>query len=223
MQKSALIRTLLIVWGVILMGMLTAFTGWFHPGCLAPESQLEWLVPAPPGLPCLPTTPPPSTGGTPSAPSSGTGSTQGPVRLTIWNGSELPFSITLTGPSVYILNVPSEESRVFVVNRGVYLFDMMLCGVAAQGGLDLTKMASLTFKPCLSEKLVQISVENKTGAGAAVVLSGPGSFVFSISPGERRTFTIPRGDYNLTRFACGAAEEGIFQARNHRMLSLACP
>jgi len=205
------------------MGMLTAFSGWFHPGCLVAEFQQEFLAPGPPGLPCLPTTPPPSSSETPSITSSNNSLKQGPVRLTIWNGSELPFSIALNGPGTYVLNVSNGEERVFVVNRGAYSFDMMLCGVAAQGAMNLSKITTLKFKPCSNEKLVQISVENKTGAGAAVTFSGPGSFVFSIPSGESRTFTIPRGDYVLTRFACGAAGEGVFEARSHRILTLTCP
>ena len=222
-SRLILIRVLLILWGVILIGLLTAFSGWFHPGCLVVEPQPEWLVPGPPGPPCLPTPPPPGPGETPTDTSASSGSQQTPVRLTIFNGSELPFSITLTGPGTYVLNVASGEERVFVMNRGVYSFEMMLCGVAAQGAMNVSKITTLTFKPCSNVKLVQIAVENKTGAGAAVTLSGPGSFVFSIPPGETRMFTIPRGDYALTYLACGTAVEGVFEARSHRTLSLTCP
>jgi hypothetical protein len=85
----------------------------------------------------------------------------------------LPFSITLTGPQTYILNVASGETRVFVVSRGVYSFDMMLCAVGAQGTMDLTKISWLQFKACALEKLVEVKIENQTEQAAAVTLACP--------------------------------------------------
>ena len=129
-----MIRTLWLLWGVVSLGLLTAFSGMHHPICLVAGS------PRIPGLPCLPPTPPPDTGGTPDPVSSGGTSKQSPVRLTIHNESEWPFSITLTGTNVFVLNVPSGEQRVFVVDRGTYSFNRMLCGVQAQGTMDLNRM-----------------------------------------------------------------------------------
>ncbi len=223
MRKLTFFRLFILVWGVVLLGMLTAFTGWFHPGCLVVNPVPGNLAPpTPPGLPCLPTTPPPGTGGTPE-PASASGSKQGPIRLTIFNGSEFPFSITLTGPKTYIFNVVSGATREFVVDRGTYSFDMMLCRVGAQGAMNLNKTTTLTFKACSNTKLVEVKLENKTGTVSFVTLSGAGSFVFTIPAGETRTFTIPRGEYAVTRVVCGATVAGTFEARSHRTLVLTCP
>jgi len=217
MRKPVLIRTLWLLWGVVSLGVLTAFSGWYHPICQVVGSQRV------PGLPCLPPTPPPDTGETPDPVSSGGTSKQGPVRLTIHNESELPFSMTLTGASVYVLNVPSGEQRVFVVDRGAYSFNRMLCGVQAQGTMDLSRMTVLKFKSCGTEKLVQVTMKNMTSESASVSLSGPGDFLFSLLPGESRSFTIPRGDYWATQKHCGTTNEEVFEARSHRTLRLTCP
>lgn len=222
MRKSVLFRLLLIFWGVVLMGMMTAFTDWMHPGCLVVAAP-AYAVPEVPGLPCLPTTPAPGPGGTPAAPTGNAGAQQGPIRLTVSNGSELPFSITLIGSQTYILNVRSGETRVFVLERGGYSFNMMLCGLGAQGVMSFSRMTRLTFKSCSLEKLVEVSFANKTAEGAVARLSGPGNFVFSIPAGETRWLTIPRGDYALTYMTCGVEVTGVFEARSHRTLTLTCP
>lgn len=218
-RKSTLFRLLLWVWGTLLLGMLTAFSGWFHPGCLV--ASPEYYAPNPPGLPCLPTPPPSGTGETP-ADSTSSGS-QAPIRLTISNGSERPFSITLTGPETYIFNVASGETRVFIVTRGVYTFDMMLCAVGAQGAMNLTKMSKLQFASCSNAKLVEVRIENQTAEAASVTLSGPGNFVLALPAGDARLLTIPRGTYTVMQTACGATATGTFEARSHRTLKLACP
>jgi hypothetical protein len=43
----------LMLW-IALLGLLTAFSGWYHPGCLvaAAGADTENYIPAPPGLPC---------------------------------------------------------------------------------------------------------------------------------------------------------------------------
>ncbi|GAB4577901.1 MAG: hypothetical protein Fur0022_06330 [Anaerolineales bacterium] len=139
------------------------------------------------------------------------------------NNSELPFSITLTGPQLYILNVASGETRVFVVNRGAYSFEMMLCAVSARGTMNLNKMTTLRFKACALDKLVAIKVENHTNEPASVTLMGSKNYVFVLQANESRMFTIPRGEYAVQQIVCGGQIEQRFVARSHKRLVLACP
>ncbi|MCB9135378.1 MAG: hypothetical protein H6636_08120 [Anaerolineales bacterium] len=215
MRRSFLFRFLLAGWGMLVLGLLTAFTGWLHPGCLTVTGYFV------PGLPCLPTPPP---AGTP-APSSDASSAPGtgPVRLKVMNGSELPFSMTLTGPQMYVLNVASGETREFVVSRGTYSFEMMLCAVGAQGTMNLTKISTLRFKSCATEKLVEVKLENQTDEAVSVALAGPGSYVLVLAAGEARFLTITRGDYVVTVAACGTTATEAFVARSHRTLKVGCP
>lgn len=200
------------------MALLTAFSGWFHPGCLV--AGPEFFAP---GLPCLPPTPPPATSGAPTSDTSAPGARPQRVRLTVINGSELPFSITLNGPENYILNVASGETRVFTILRGAYSFDMMLCAARATGALDFTKITTLQFKACNPIKLVEVALENHSSQAVAVSLSGPGSYVFALQAGEVRALTIPLGAYSVTHTVCGTTTSSTFEARSHRTLTLACP
>ncbi|NUM46306.1 MAG: hypothetical protein HUU38_16505 [Anaerolineales bacterium] len=218
-RNPTYLRIFFLVGGTLVFGLLTGFSGWYHPGCLT----LDYAVPNPPGLPCLPPTPPPTTGGAPPPETTSQGAKQGPIRLTVINQSELPFSITLTGPQTYVFNVASGETRVFVVTRGAYTFDMMLCALGAQGVLNLDKMTTMQFKSCALEKLVEVTFKNPTASPASITLSGPGNFVFTVLAGETRVLTIPRGEYAVTRSLCGGTETGTFAARSHRTMSLACP
>ena len=66
-------------------------------------------------------------------------------------------------------------------------------------------------------------MKNMTSESASVILSGPGDFVFSLLPGESRSFTIPRGDYWTTQLHCGTTNAEVFEARSQRTLLLTCP
>ena len=213
-------------------------TDWLHPGCLVTANSSigsgagsgagkdsNFFAP---GLPCLPTpppsTPPPAPGGTPTSTKGSSRPTKvGPIRLTIQNNSELPFSITLNGPQFYVLNAASGEEKVFVLQRGNYNFTMMLCGLPASGSINFNKMTTLQFKPCTNDRLVNVWFENSSDSRVAVVLKGSNSYVFSLGPGERKSYTIPRGDYDVSYFSCGAAHSGSFEARSERTLELICP
>ncbi|NJN43675.1 MAG: hypothetical protein HC806_02360 [Anaerolineae bacterium] len=212
----------MLVLGVIFVMLLTAAAPHFHPGCLVAEGEGE-SDPRIPGLPCLPTPPPaPDPAEEPTPPEKGLVQ-QGPVRLEIFNASELPFSLWLDGPGVHVLNVPSGESRVFVVSRGAYTFEMTLCGASAQGEMRLEKMTTLSLKPCSSEKLVEISIENTTQSTVWVALSGPENLILSVPAGMSKSFTIPRGDYSFSAFLCKEWMAGMFEARSHRVMELSCP
>lgn len=219
-SKPVLFRVLGLLWGGLLIALLTAFSGWFHPGCLVVSSGFYA-----PGLPCLPPTPPPATSGAPPDPSSASapGAQQTNIRLTMINRSELPFSITLNGPGNYILNVASGETRVFTILRGAYSFDMMLCAARATGALDFSKITTLQFKACSAVKMVEIALENHSSQAISVSLSGLGSYVLALQAGEVRSLTIPRGAYTVTRTSCGTTTTETFEARSHRTLALVCP
>ncbi|HNB52651.1 MAG TPA: hypothetical protein PK530_11940 [Anaerolineales bacterium] len=217
-SKPVLFRLLSLLWGTLFFALLTAFSGWFHPGCLVSS---EFFAP---GLPCLPPTPPPATSGAPSDPAaSSPGAQPTNIRLTVVNGSELPFSITLNGPGNYILNVASGETREFTIRRGSYSFDMMLCAARATGALDFSKITTLQFKACTAIKLVEVSVENQSSQVASVMLAGAGNFVLALQAGEVRSLTIPRGAYTVSQTVCGTTGTGTFEARSHRTLTLTCP
>ncbi len=162
------------------------------------------------------------------------------VRFTVNNKSDKVFTLRLTGPETLYLVIDPNSAEVFTPKRGEYTFTMFSCGAYADGELDLTSIKTMIVPACGSGgpakdtdqkidasdtiKLVKITLENKvTNSAMVVVMTGPGTYVFSLKAGQKANYTIPRGDYTVTYYACSSSATRVFTAKANKTLSLSCP
>jgi hypothetical protein len=162
------------------------------------------------------------------------------VRFTVNNKSEKVFTLWLTGPEYVYLVVQPDSAEVITPLRGEYKFTMFSCGAYADGDLDLTTRKTMVVPECGSGgpkkttgskldasdviKLVKITVENNaTNSNMVVVLTGPGSYVFFLKAGKDQSYTVPRGDYDVTYYACNGVGTRMFSAKANKVLELSCP
>ena len=182
-----------------------AEASYLHPGCRVGDGSAG-RVPGPPGLPCLPTEVPSSGSGDDTRPAR-----EGPVRLVMKNMSEKPVSLFLEGPITYVLNVPAADNGSFVIERGSYAFQETACGVTVSGQLGVSRHLEVSYPPCSSTRHVKITIDNQTDTSASVILTGPSTQVLSVGSSQARSFTVPRGDYEVEYYACGSNGSAIFR------------
>ena len=162
------------------------------------------------------------------------------VRVTVTNKSDKVFSLWLTGPEYIYMTVDADSADIFTPLRGVYNYTMYSCGVYAYGEFDFTTQKKMIIPACgsaapqktggdtidVSEtvKLVKVKMDNNvTNSNMVIVLTGPGTYVFSLKANEVKSYTIPRGEYNVTYYACGKSGTRMFVARANKVLELSCP
>lgn len=161
------------------------------------------------------------------------------VKFTIENNSNKVFTLRLTGPENLYLVVEANSADVFTPLRGEYAMTMYSCGAYANDDLDLTTIKTMVVPECGSEgppesdkkidasdtiKLVKITIENDaTNSTMVVVMTGPGTFVFSFKAGQKASYTVPRGDYKVTYYACNSSASRNFTAKANKILELSCP
>ena len=162
------------------------------------------------------------------------------VRFTINNKSDKIFSLQMAGPETLYLVVQPNSVGVFTPLRGAYSYTMFSCGAYANNNIDLSTMKTMVVPECGSGgpssksenkvdasdtiKLVKVTVENKaTNSVMVVIFTGPGTYVFSLKAGQKANYTVPRGVYNVTYYACSASATRTFEAKANKTLSLSCP
>jgi len=162
------------------------------------------------------------------------------VKFTVNNKSNKVFTLQLSGPQTLYLVVDPNSAEVYTPLRGKYTFTMFSCGVYADGDLDLTTIKTMVVPACGSAgpekdsdqkidasdtiKIVKITIENDaTNSSMVVVMTGPGTYVFSLKAGQKQNVTIPRGDYNVTYYACNGVDTRSFSAKANKILELSCP
>lgn len=162
------------------------------------------------------------------------------VRLTFENRSNHYASLRLEGSTFYYLRAYPGETRMYTPKRGVYDYTLYSCGVYVHGVLDLTKQYKFVVPLCGTRggegttgpqtidasdliKLVYVTFTNEATTNLIAIFDGPGVFVFFIREGETRSYTIPKGDYTYTLYACGAIGDGYFYAAHGKSKDLTCP
>jgi hypothetical protein len=68
--------------------------------------------------------------------------------------------------------------------------------------------------------LVALKVENDSTSTAYLWLDGPSFYYFVIKPGETRTFTVERGEYDKEVSYCGARDTSTIDLTKHTKLLL---
>jgi intracellular sulfur oxidation DsrE/DsrF family protein len=162
------------------------------------------------------------------------------VKFTITNKSNKMFTLRMNGPEFLYLVVEPGTKKIFTPLRGEYTFTMFSCQAYANGNIDLTTIKNMVVPECGSAgpetkssqkidasdtiKLVKITIENDApNSNMVVVMTGPGTFVFSLKTGQKQSYTIPRGEYSVKYYACNRSDTRMFNARANKVLELACP
>ncbi|GAB4579444.1 MAG: hypothetical protein Fur0022_21820 [Anaerolineales bacterium] len=161
------------------------------------------------------------------------------VKFTVENNSNKIFTLRMTGPESLYLVVQPNTTQAFTPLRGEYLVTMYSCGSYADDQLDLTTIKTMVVPACGSNgpdksdkkidasdtiKLVKITIENDaTSSTMVVVMTGPDTFVFSFKAGQKASYTVPRGEYNVTYYACNSSATRPFTAKANKVLELSCP
>ena len=162
------------------------------------------------------------------------------VRLTVDNRNPKQLQIYLSGPSYYSFKVAGEEKEIFAVNRGVYDYTITGCGRSAKGTLDLSVNKTLVMKECGTSsaslakepnrvdlgqilKVVKIKVENFATGNSLVILTGPSTYVFSLTEDASTSYTVAKGKYDVQVFACGGSYKTTFEATKGVKLNIRCP
>lgn len=162
------------------------------------------------------------------------------VRLTVINRSDMPMRIQLTGVAFYSLRVEANSTKIFTPQQGSYAYNIQVCGLYTSGSLDLSKNQRLLQPKCAGGdvvnmaqksvvdltkdiKLVKVNLLNEAGGSVLAILSGPGNYVFSLNRGQEKSYTIGRGDYTVTYYACGVRYTMDFRATANQNLRFKCP
>jgi hypothetical protein len=162
------------------------------------------------------------------------------LRLTIDNRTGKAITFYFKGPLYYTFKVAAETTEVFTLKRGEYDYTFSACGVPGKGTLDLKTATRLIMPVCggnakgstkspntidLSPqaKVVKVTFVNKSGTKLWIIMTGPATYVFTLNKGEEKKYTIGRGDYKLTYYACGSSATRNFFADKGKTLALTCP
>lgn len=169
-----------------------------------------------------------------------TAATSDLARFTLANNSDKPVYVWLQNESnFYYLETAAGKTVVWTPVKGEYAYRLAACGTTITGSLDLTKPQRYVVPVCGSKagahakdtevdvarliKLVRVTFHNDTGTRLLLVFHGRDGYVFTIQKGEIGVYTIPRGDYTYTAYACGTVFPGSFSATAHAEKSVKCP
>ena len=162
------------------------------------------------------------------------------VRLTVDNRTNGTLFLRLEGPAFYFLRVPSGESEVFTVQRGLYTETVTACGVATKSTLDMSTQQKLVLPVCggsaretakapgitdLSTlvKVVKVSVINEASTQVLAILTGPETYVFLINKDVTKQYTVAKGDYKVSTYACSSVGTKDWMSYKNAKLVLKCP
>jgi hypothetical protein len=162
------------------------------------------------------------------------------VPLVIKNYSSDYVTLRLDGPRFYYLYVRPGETKTYTIERGEYAQQYYNCGAFVNSGLDLTKKNTIIVPACGSKalknaggnttkvdggriiKLVKVSFKNEGDQTMILIFDGSGSYVFTLKPGETKTYTITKGPYNITRIGCQYTRVYNFYAIHNKVKSFDC-
>lgn len=161
------------------------------------------------------------------------------VHLTVVNRSDKPIYIWMEGTAFYYLTVPADSTRTFTPLRGDYSYRIRACGLSSKETLDLSKNKTLIMPSCSGGrlsglnsnqvdlnkqiKLVRVTIVNDTKTYGLLIMQGPGTYVFRFNPGEKKSFSIGRGEYDYTFYACSKVGKDSLYALSKSKFELSCP
>jgi len=171
------------------------------------------------------------------APATSTLAAPAQARLTVVNHSSKTLKLWLSGPAIYRISVPTGQTKTYAVNRGVYKYTANACGVTAAGTLDMTINKTLVMPVCGGRisvndphtedlgqvlKVVKVEVQNKSTGAATAVFKGPAVYMFTLAKGADKFYTMAKGSYKVTVYACGKTTKHNFTADKGKKFVIAC-
>jgi len=164
----------------------------------------------------------------------------GPVRFTIVNNSQHPFSLSLDGGQDHVFYVEGHNTLSALVERDVYSFVMRACNHSATGSIDLTVHKTMYVPVCGGNanalgrhfhnidasdfiKMVRITIQNETREDIGLYLRTlERDYFLNFAPKETQTLVVPRDTYVYSYVACDELEVGYYPARVRIPLLLGC-
>jgi len=163
------------------------------------------------------------------------------IRLTVDNRSSGPVYIRLEGEAYYYLSVGSEKEAVYTIKPGEYTQTVTACGdTVEEEEVEIKVNTRMVMPECgsrakpnypdqgkvdLSEliKIVEITIENDADTQLLVIMEGPATYVLTLKKGDENDYTVAKGDYEVTYYACGRKDTRNFSAFKGKVLKLDCP
>jgi hypothetical protein len=143
------------------------------------------------------------------------------VTLVVNNQSGANLTLSLSGAGSYTFTLGGGKTKVQVA-RGKYQYRYYACGAYQSGALEVKKAnQKFVIKKCAAAKktaskpanTVKVNVDNNTGGFLTIILSGAGSYTFTVPNGKGQIYA-PKGKYTYTvRGVCGT-ESGTINIRN---------
>lgn len=158
--------------------------------------------------------------------------------LTVTNKSDSTLKLWLTGAGRYSISVPAGKTKTYDVNRGDYKFTGSGCGITASGTLDVSINRTLVMPPCGGKvttsdvhtidlgqffRVVKVEVVNKSTGVATAVFKGPAVYMLTLKKGADNFYTMAKGVYKVTVYACGTTVKKTFTADNKKKFTVSCP
>lgn len=158
--------------------------------------------------------------------------------LKVTNRSDTTLKLYLTGPARYSVTVPAGKTKAYDVVRGSYKFTGSGCGITASGSLDMSINRILVMPPCGGKvtssdvhtidlgqyfRVVKVEVKNQSTGVATVVFRGPAMYMFTLKKNADNYYTMAKGKYTVTVYACGETTKKTFTADNKKKFVVTCP
>ncbi len=149
-------------------------------------------------------------------------------RLTLVNNSNKTAYIWLQNETnFYYFENPASQTKIWTPAKGEYSYRLAACGTTITGTLDLAQAKTIIVPVCGS-KATSNDINNQIDVGRIIRLvrvefHGPDGYVFTIKAGETGEYTIPRGEYTYTAYACNTIFKGDFFAAVNAEKTIKCP
>lgn len=172
------------------------------------------------------------------APATTTSAASAQAVLKVVNRSDTTLKLWLTGPARYTISVPAGKTKAYDVDRGSYKFTGTACGITASGTVDMTINKNLVMPPCGGKvtssdvhtvdlgqyfRVVKVEVLNKSTGVATVVFRGPAVYMLTLKKNADNFYTMAKGKYQVTVYACGETVKKTFTADNKKKFTVTCP
>jgi hypothetical protein len=72
-------------------------------------------------------------------------------------------------------------------------------------------------------KLVKVTFENPYTFDLLLILRGPGEHVFYIEAGNKESYTISKGEFEVTQYGCAYLKLWHFYPHANKVKELSCP
>jgi hypothetical protein len=166
------------------------------------------------------------------------------VNFIVSNRTGSAITVKLIGPSSYVLFVPGlisgySQKTTFTVKRGVYKYTVFACNAEVVGSIDLNGRKTMIVPVCgnnpktpegvykinfpKDETLARVTLVNRSPTLATIVMRGPQKYLFYLAPGEEKVYTLKRGIYAVTYYACQSSDTVAFEARPSAKFRVFCP